>query len=266
MLQPMVLRYFCIYGERCSGTTWISSLMTKNFKLAHRTDMCPNKHDFDLSVPNEFGFLHEDVLVIVVTRNVIDWAVSLYKRPWFAANHCNVTFHEFVTKPWTPGNLSGSAPDPAFCPKYENWTSDKARHSNMYYENGAGEYPDNVLQLRSWKLQRQLQLCNTRRQAACVRYDEVAADWKGWLLKMRNALHLKTYDGFPKEVSTYKGVRGKSFTPHSQLALLRTGQPSEYYSPETLRHFAQSLNFQWEHRAGFDYGSTFDHFPVVASV
>lgn len=51
------------------------------------------------------------------------------------------------------------------------------------------------------QLQRQLQLCNTRRQAACVRYDDVVTDWRGWLFNMRDSLQLPTRPGFPIEVT-----------------------------------------------------------------
>ena len=59
---------FCLMGERTSGTTWIGSLLTHNFYLRLHEDQCPNKHDFDLSVPNEFLYPESNVLVVGVVR------------------------------------------------------------------------------------------------------------------------------------------------------------------------------------------------------
>lgn len=44
--------------------------------------------------------LHIFSIYLGARRNAVDWAISMYNRPWFAANHCNVTFHEFITKLW----------------------------------------------------------------------------------------------------------------------------------------------------------------------
>ena len=43
--------------------------------------------------------------------------------PWGAANHCYVTFEEFITTPWSPGQLAkGRTADtpPPRCPKYQD--------------------------------------------------------------------------------------------------------------------------------------------------
>ena len=55
-------------------------------------------------------------------RNAVDWLASLFNTPWGALNHCNVTFHDFITSEWGPGELSQhrahGKPMP-HCPKYE---------------------------------------------------------------------------------------------------------------------------------------------------
>ncbi|KAK9809430.1 hypothetical protein WJX73_006468 [Symbiochloris irregularis] len=207
-----------------------------------------------MSYPNEFSFLPEDVLVIVVMRNAIDWAVSLYNQPWFAALHCNVTFHEFLTKEWSYGNTSRQDRPPPFCHKYEAWTPESSYSSNMYYEDRQGRFAKNVLELRAWKLQRQLQVCNTRRQVACLRYEDAGSDWKGWLEKMRRSLNLRVREGYPVEVSSYKGEREMAkYKRKSHLENLKMGTPSPFYTPEVMGAFSERLESQWERRAGFDY-------------
>ena len=55
-------------AERASGSTWIDALIYANFALERSETACPNKHDFDLSVPSEFAALGADTLVVVVAR------------------------------------------------------------------------------------------------------------------------------------------------------------------------------------------------------
>lgn len=68
---------FCLMGERTSGTTWIGSLLMHNFHMRLHEDGCPNKHDFDLSVPSEFLYPESNVLIVGVVR----WAFSHQHRP-----------------------------------------------------------------------------------------------------------------------------------------------------------------------------------------
>ena len=50
------------------------------------------------------------------------------------------------------------------------------------------------------QLHRQLQLCQSRRQAVCARYEAVLQDWQGWLRALRAAFALPTRPGFPHKV------------------------------------------------------------------
>ena len=31
----------------------------------------------------------------------------MFRHPWHATNHCNVTFPEFMHREWSPGRLAG---------------------------------------------------------------------------------------------------------------------------------------------------------------
>ena len=47
---------------------------------------------------------------ILMRRNAFDWTASMFRNPWHATNHCNVTFPEFMDKEWSPGRLAGKHP------------------------------------------------------------------------------------------------------------------------------------------------------------
>jgi len=65
-----------IYGERCSGTSYLENLIKINFDCQLHFDFCW-KHFFGF---NDEQLKHsEDTLFICIVRNPIDWINSLYK-------------------------------------------------------------------------------------------------------------------------------------------------------------------------------------------
>ena len=92
-------------------------------------------------------------------RNALDWAASMSRKPWHAGNHCNITFDEFVRREWSPGRWGArglfGARRPPFCPKYEG----AGGRLPMLYESAGGAPPADVLELRTWKARRALELC-----------------------------------------------------------------------------------------------------------
>ena len=109
-----------------------------------------------------------------------------------APAHCNVTFAEFLATPWRP--LEPVFDDPChadmatYCPKTQS--------SHQEYEQRGGEFAGSVLEMRAWKLQRVRKLCNTRRQAACVRYEDLMAEPKNFLDRVRQRFHVDEQPGY----------------------------------------------------------------------
>ncbi len=94
---PGAIRHIQLYGQRCSGTHAIARTIDGNFGEAARTEAYGFKHWF---VPDQVLF-RDDVLVLVIARNVFDWARSLHRQPWHA--HPDVktlAFSDFVRSPW----------------------------------------------------------------------------------------------------------------------------------------------------------------------
>jgi hypothetical protein len=40
-------------------------------------------------------------------RNAFDWAPSMYRTPWGAREHCNISWDDFLRAEWSPGSLPG---------------------------------------------------------------------------------------------------------------------------------------------------------------
>jgi hypothetical protein len=72
------MKYFTIYGERCSGTNYLKELMLKNFKI-DVTKKYGHKHFFGFH-----DFIHDDdennTLFIGIIRNPVEWLNSFYKE------------------------------------------------------------------------------------------------------------------------------------------------------------------------------------------
>lgn len=71
-----MIKYFTIYGERCSGTNYLNNIINLNF---------------DIEITWKYGWKHfygfddlsnsDDTLFICITRNPYDWMNSLYANP-----------------------------------------------------------------------------------------------------------------------------------------------------------------------------------------
>ena len=81
-----MIKKFTIYGERCSGTTYLEALIRTNF---------------DVKITWEYGWKHffgfdeeklkesEDTLFICIVRNPVDWINSFYRKQhhWYLKNN-----------------------------------------------------------------------------------------------------------------------------------------------------------------------------------
>ncbi|WP_182087176.1 hypothetical protein [Aureimonas sp. ME7] len=91
------IRHIQIFGQRCSGTNALARLLEGNFGTGVPTRAYGFKHWF---VPEQTLF-HEEVLVLVVARNVFDWLRSLHRQPWHAHPELkSLPFAEFIRSPW----------------------------------------------------------------------------------------------------------------------------------------------------------------------
>lgn len=102
------LTHFQVFGERNSGTNFVSNLIDRNTQL----DMVGSygwKHGFPVAV----GF-HPQALIVFVFRDPFDWLVSMYNRPYAASRTIDFSsFSTFLRSPWS-SFLRGNS--------YENWT------------------------------------------------------------------------------------------------------------------------------------------------
>ena len=91
------IKYYCICGERCSGTNFLQKSMDENTNLK-------------ITPSERFGFNHwfgfsnyqqsDDTLFICIVRNPYEWLYSLFIQQHHFADHLRKNFTDFLTKEW----------------------------------------------------------------------------------------------------------------------------------------------------------------------
>lgn len=84
-----------IFGERCSGTSFIEAAIKKNFEIEWAGWDYGWKHGFSHDC---FPFV-DDLLVLVVVRNPVDWLGSFFRTPHHLDPEMITTFADFLTQP-----------------------------------------------------------------------------------------------------------------------------------------------------------------------
>ncbi len=86
---------FQVMGERASATNFIRKTIQKNTDL-FRTEGLGWKHGFPTMVA-----IPQNLLVVCAVRNAVDWALSMYTRPWHAHPDMQALgFSDFIRAPW----------------------------------------------------------------------------------------------------------------------------------------------------------------------
>lgn len=165
------IRYVQIFGERCSGTNYLARLVEKNFGAVEITTSFGGKHWFirdhqPRGRPNRSTDLEcvrqladgDDTLFLVIFRDPIDWLRSLHARPYHAPGHGGLPFADFIRKPW-------------LC-----W--EPGRANPLWPERGPYfiEEAENVVRLRTEKLQHLTNLAGTVANVAFVNYEALLDD------------------------------------------------------------------------------------------
>lgn len=168
-----MIRYVQIFGERCSGTNYLASLIQKNFEGVEITKAFGGKHWFikdhlPRCRPNR-STDHQckrplsdsgDTLFVVIYRDPLDWLRSLHSKPYHANGHRGLEFSEFLRK---------------------RWVSYETKRMNPHWPQCDGGYyfieeAENVLQLRSLKIRHLNRLQEAVENVTFINYEELVLD------------------------------------------------------------------------------------------
>ena len=195
-----MIKKFTIYGERCSGTNYLETIIKMNF---------------DVDITWEYGWKHffgiyddlikdsDDTLFICIVRNLPDWINSFYRSPYHLPKNLknnvkNFLNNEFYSLPYT-------------------WDSKKrygepickilGEDRNMF----TGKRYKNIFELRHVKIKWMLEnLPNIVKNYLFIRYEDLIDDFKKTLFTIKNkGLKVKKNINFPLNTNMYYGGGSK---------------------------------------------------------
>lgn len=200
------IKRFQIYGERCSGTNFLITLMERNVANASFTEEYGFKHWF---VPGTLT-LPADTLGLVIAREPHAWLQSLHEHAWHHPPEVKALgFSDYVRAEWRcvwDDPWLGVGPD------------DLRWQTEMMHERHpvTGERVRDALAMRALKA-RSFDALGARSPAwAAVRYEDLRADPEGFL----DALSAWGLERGPYEpIHTYKGDGDQAFVPKRRAPL-----------------------------------------------
>uniref|UniRef100_A0A7S2RMW5 Uncharacterized protein n=1 Tax=Mucochytrium quahogii TaxID=96639 RepID=A0A7S2RMW5_9STRA len=101
--RPTTIRHIRVIGERNSGVNGVVDLLRKVFpNVTTGAGFVRSRYWFQDESVLPKGINLDEVLVVVVLRNPVDWLRMMRKNPVYAPNHMfRQDWKHFVSKPWT---------------------------------------------------------------------------------------------------------------------------------------------------------------------
>ena len=193
---------FFVISERCSGSNYINSLMSKNFQICDQP--IGHKHFppwYDLPPehfsgnPQYYTFNDvEEFLFIVIFRNPYDWVRSFHQNPWHADRSLwKIPFSKFIREPW---KINVRDPVMNEQRKFSSWV-------DLNPDNGLPF--ENVFALRTAKIKNMLRIKEKAPNVYFVNYETVR-DHPIEVLEEIKSLFALTLNPYYEPVIYRKGV------------------------------------------------------------
>lgn len=230
-----MIKYFTVFGLPCSGTNYIESLMLINFDIGYL------KYGWKHRYIDFFDFSHkptsisnfDELLIIIVHRNIFDWLRSYYKSPYHIPDELlKDEFSGFIRKEWwlwhdvSSGLMSG--------------------HRNYHNELMIERHPQtkdrykDIFEMRYTKLQGYIDLIKMSKDmdlnVYIVDYDFIKLNdnYKCVLSDISNKYNLKLINEKIENIDTYNGlVTQKPYVP--KIYDLFTPEDLEYIKSKIQR-------------------------------
>lgn len=234
------LTELAIFGERCSGTNYVETLLLENFPQLTKTKEYGWKHGFI-----QPRYIRPSCFFLGVTRHALDWLRSFYRTPHHVGPWIEqANFGSFLRHEWScvaSGRVLGR-PNHAL-----GLTRDAEIMGERHPVTGARI--DNVVQMRNLKLQSLLKLQNLTPHMAFLRYEDArdAPDEMVHMIAQRTGLPMP---GTVKEIT--QDVSRKT---ERETGAARTLGPLPEFSQQDFYFVAGQLDLEQEAVFGYEYPS-----------
>ena len=179
------INYYCILGERCSGTNFLEESLIKNFNL-QRHNYQINKHFFGFK---QLPLINNNILFIGIVRHPYTWMNSLYKYPYYLQKNMRYDKNNFLNNEcWSETNNL-------------EILQDRNIYTNQRYKN--------IFDLRKTKLQYLYDdMPKLVDNYLLLKYEELRDNYIPTLNMIKDKYKLTPNPEFPVYINDYKG-RGK---------------------------------------------------------
>ena len=226
----MTINRFTVFGQRCSGTNALIKLIEANFPSLPFCEQSGFKHWL---VPEDRE-LPDDLLVIVIAREVQSWLRSLHRNPWHVvAEMRDLSFSEFIRAEWrTVWDMDFWGIDEKHPLFAKPIVEERCPVSGNPFKNAVA--------MRTAKLRNWLALEQRCRKLVTLTQHELAANAEGVVSRIaRSSGHEACAHFVP--VITYKGQGAKPYVAKKLLSV----------SKGDWAHLRRYLDQTIEHRFGF---------------
>jgi hypothetical protein len=232
---PSILK---IYGERCSGTNFVETLLFQNFPDLTKGNSYPwEKHNF-VNPP----FVRESMVAVVVTRDAFDWIRSLHRSPHQVAYwYRNTDFSGFLRHEWS-GIFNG------FLINGQGRLGIKGQELMYERHPDTGAAISNVVELRNLKMRSQLKVPNLYQNWIIARFEDVRDNPQtlvDTLTASFGCTPTKAFKPVEEDVSNFS-------LPSDRKGKGRE-RPYAEFSAEDRDFVLGGLNLQQEKKLGYDY-------------
>ena len=216
-----MIKFFTIYGERCSGTNFLLHALEDNFELEFSCKYAW-KHFFG---HYQFNNLNEEneTLFIGIIRNPIDWIDSFYNKMHHVPPENKISIHTFLFN--------------EFYSIYENSSKEIMEDRNIFTQD---RYK-NIFQLRYIKNNYLInEMPKLVKNYLLIRYEDLRDNYDVVLEFICKKFNLKRKNNIFKRIDTYKG-NNKILYYKKQLEL----------NKKTIKIIKQNLDKTQENNLGY---------------
>ncbi len=209
------IRHVQIFGERCSGTSFLEKLLTNNLINISIDWLLGWKHfpDKDL-LCDRYLEKEKDFLIIVIVRNLDDWLQSMHKTLFHANEMQRNSFSQFLRASWNTELLLDRAED--------------------------GSYQENVLALRAFKMKTFFSYKEHFSNFYFINYEVLLKYPEEIIADIASRFSLQNRFQF-QPILAYKGTNNRAFKPASYPPISETDRA----------HILESGNMEIEKMVGY---------------
>lgn len=185
----MSIKYFTIYGERCSGTNFLEELITNNFNIEITWDY-GHKHFFGFK---EFQNDEKEnqTLFVGIVRNPIDWLYSFFTNPHHVPPVNRTLKNFFFNKFYSISDVTGKRLDPDTEPTFKNiFVMRRIKNDYLY----------NIMKTKV-------------KNYTFIKYEDLATDPDKFLMDIKNKYNLTFKHDKIVKIDYYKKEKNQKFQP-----------------------------------------------------